>query len=229
MANTHTLQEVAQWAMTFTKLLPIIGVGGNPEEPALSICNNVIQEMLSEPYNWKFNSKEAPPFLTDTTANTQDYQNSITDCGWLENCVRVDITSTQQPKPTSNIEVVRNLQLVSDVSVPLKIAFVRETDTGSTFRLWPIPHQSKQWQIRPVYQKKAPLKIGLQETWSPIPDEMAFVYRQGFLAMAYQHADDPRAIQEYAKFQAMMKKALGLKDAEANSEGFTPDWGLFLG
>ena len=230
MASTITLQDVALWATTFTKLIPIVGVGGYENEPALSICNNVIQEMLSEPYNWKFNSKVAQAFLTSTTLNTQDYQHNNTDLGWLESAIWVDPSSTQQPQPIGIVETVRNLQPSSEVGgVPLKMANMFETDAGATFRLWPVPNMSKQWQIIPTYQIKAPIKSGLQETWSPIPDELAFVYRQGFLAEAYKHADDPRADKEYQKFQLMMQKALGIKDMEANSESFLPDYGLFLG
>lgn len=229
MASTITLQEVVQWAQTFTKLIPIIGVGGYESEPALSICNNVIQEMLSRPYNWKFNSAVATTFNTDTTANTQDYQQAVTNLGWLESCTRLDPNSTQQPQPIENVEVVRIIQPSSLVANPTKIAAMLENDSGLTFRLWPVPNQSKEWTIQPVYQMKPPLKEGLQETWSPIPDELAFVYRQGFLAMAYKHADDPRYEQEYAKFQQMIAQALGLEDAEGNAEGFQPDYGLFIG
>lgn len=229
MASTITLQEVVQWAQTFTKLIPIIGVGGYENEPALSICNNVIQEMLSEPYNWKFNSKNAIPFKTDSLNNTQDYVQNITDCGWLEACTRLDQDSTQQPQPIFQIDTVRNLPPSSEVGVPKRIAFINETDASLTFRLWPVPNKSKVWTIQPVYQKKPPLKSGLSDTWSPIPDELAYVYRQGFLAMAYKHADDPRYDAEYAKFLMMIQKALGFADAEADSDGFFPDGGLFIG
>lgn len=229
MASTITLQDVALWATTFTKLIPIVGVGGYQDEPALSICNNVIQEMLSEPYNWKFNSKVAQPFLTDGTLNTQDYKHNVTDLGWLESAIYVDPASTQQPQPIDILETVRNLQPSSMIGNPTKLANMFETDAGGTFRLWPVPSSSKQWQIISTYQMKAPVKGGLQETWTPIPDELAFVYRQGFLAEAYKHADDPRADKEYQKFQMMMQKALGLKDMEANSESFLPDYGLFIG
>jgi hypothetical protein len=229
MASTITLQDVALWATTFTKLIPIIGVGGYENEPALSICNNVIQRMLSRPYNWKFNSKVAQPLLTSTTSNLQDYQQNITDLGWLESAIRIDPASTQQPQPITLVETVRILQPSSDVSNPSKMASMFETDAGVTFRLWPVPNQSKQWEIIATYQMKAPLKDGLQNTWFPIPDELAFVYRQGFLAEAYKHADDPRFEREDAKFSAMMQEALGIKDMEANSEGFIPDFGLFLG
>lgn len=229
MASTITLQQVVQWAQTMTKLIPIIGVGGYDSEPALSICNNVIQEMLSKPYNWKFNSKSAQPFLTDATNFTQDYQQAVTDCGWLESCTRLDQASTQQPQPIFPVETVRTLQPSSEVGVPVRIATTNETDAGLTFRLWPVPNKSKVWTIRPVYQVKPPTKTTLSDTWSPIPDELAYVYRQGFLAMAYKHADDPRYELEYKRFLLLMQNALGFADSEPDAEGFIPDGGLLIG
>ena len=229
MASTITLQDVVSWAMTFTKMVPIIGVGGFGEEPALSICNTVIAEMLQSPYNWKWNSSPFTTFTTDTAANTQDYLQPLTDCAWIEGCTRIDTLSTQQPQPTVEMNVVRSLQPSSDVGTPEKISFQYETDAGVTFRLWPIPNLARPWTIAPVYQRKAITKPTLEETWGPIPDELAYVYRQGFLAMAYKHADDPRADKEYEKFQQLIRKAMGFGDMEADAEGFVPDWGLFLG
>jgi len=110
MASTITLQDVSRWASTFTKLVPIIGVGGYQQEPALSICNNVIQEMLSEPYNWKFNQVIADQWLTRQDLNIQDYQSSLSDIGWLESATYTDLISTQQPQPIDILETVRELQ-----------------------------------------------------------------------------------------------------------------------
>jgi hypothetical protein len=229
MASLRTLQETVQWAMSFTKLIPIIGASGYENEPALTICNNVIQQMLAYPYNWKFNSQDAAPFNTDTTANTQDYVNTITDCAWVESCVRLDPNSTQQPPPIENIEVVRNIQPTSIVSNPSKIAYMNENDGGGIWRIWPVAGMGKEWTLMPVYQRKPLVKMGLQETWAPFPDELAYVYNQGFLAFAYKHADDPRWEAEYKNFLYLIQTALNIKDAEGNAEGFTPDFGLFVG
>lgn len=229
MASTLTLQQVVNWAQTFTRLIPIVGVAGNAEEPALSICNNVLQRILARPYNWKWNSVVAPPFLTDSSFNTQDYPHSIADLGWLESAVIIDPASTQQPQPTGIIETVRDLQRSSDLGNPEKLATMLPTDTGGIWRLWPVPIKSKVWQIIPTYQRKAPIKDGLSQSWSPIPDEMGYAIRQGFLAEAYKHADDPRADKEDLKFEAMIQTALGQNDMEGDSEGFFPDAGLFLG
>ena len=64
MASTLTLQNVVDFARANTRLIPIVGVGGLGQEPALSICNDTLQEVLSSPYAWRFNRASIPPFTT---------------------------------------------------------------------------------------------------------------------------------------------------------------------
>jgi hypothetical protein len=45
-------------------MAPLIGAGGVPNEPALSICNDTLQLLLSSPYDWKFNKGAIAPFTT---------------------------------------------------------------------------------------------------------------------------------------------------------------------
>jgi hypothetical protein len=247
MASTRTLQDTARWAATFTKLVPIIGVGGFQQEPALTICNNVLQEMIAAPFNWRFNSIQGNPFLTSycngssgtgCTTNAQgaivgtfqqDYLQNYSDIAWIENATYTEVLNTTLPKPVDILEVAKNLQVSSVVGPPQKIGHLDETDDTVTFRLWPVPPWSNQWQIDFRYQKKPPIKQGLQDTWAPFPDELAYVYNQGFLAMAYKQADDPRYLQEYLKFLQLMRTALGINDMEADGSGFYPQFGLFVG
>lgn len=71
MASTITLQNIVDYGRTQTRLIPIVGVGGLGQEPALSLCNDTLQEVLSSPYAWRFNRASIPPF---TTVNyQQDY------------------------------------------------------------------------------------------------------------------------------------------------------------
>jgi len=253
MASTRTLQQVVQWAMTFTQMTPIIGVAGFNEEPALTICNNVMQRMIAKPYNWKFNSVDAPLFYTVASSGlgttpcpnptpscptpcsgtscipTQDYQQSLTDIAWLEAAWRIDTLSTATPQPLDNLEVVRVIRPTSQTDNPMKIAWMYENNDGGIFRMWPMPSISKQWQIGVTYQKKVPIMTGLQQTWYPFPDEMGWVYNLGFMAEAYRHANDPRFAEADRIFEAAMAKELGHLDSEGNAEGFQPDSGLFLG
>jgi len=226
MASTITLQNVVDWVRTHPKLIPQVGVAGFSSEPALGICNSVIQEMLSPPYNWKFNSAEATPF--NTSENAQDYTAAITDMGWLESATIEDTNSTQTPKPRGALECVQLLQPSSDKDNPSQLCWLKDTGTQITFRL-DRPAGSFVWRIYPVYQKKAPLKTALANTWSPIPDELAYVYRQGVLAYAYRHVDDGKFQVEYARFQQFINKALGLADAEHNAEGFYPSTPIMVG
>jgi len=227
MASTITLQSVVDWARTFTKLIPIVGVGGFSNEPALSICNNVIQEILAPPFNWKWNRVELATFLT--VDDTQDYSQTVADVGWVESCEREDNASTSTPKPIYEVEVVQDLPREFLQGKPEKICKLKETSTTATFRVWPMSDTTI-WKLYVTYQAKPPIKTTLgTTTWTPIPDELGYVIRQGFLAMALAHADDQRASQEYTKFQRMIQKALGNADAEIGHEGFFPDAPLMRG
>jgi len=50
---------------------PLTGVGGVANQPALEICNNTLQRLLSAPYDWRFNRNAVPPFTT--ISGQQDY------------------------------------------------------------------------------------------------------------------------------------------------------------
>jgi len=229
MASTVTLQDVIRWASTHIKLQPITGVGGFQQEPALSICNDVLQTILSAPFNWKFNRREISLDTTAVEGYVQDYDLTATDIGWLEGASRVRLNTSQLPPPTYDIEVEQDLRATDAVGEPEQVSFFNETDAGARIRLNPIPAPEVPYRIDLVYQGKAPIKYGVQETWAPIPDELGYVYRQGFLASAYRAVDDPRADREYLKFIEMIRKAVGLKDMESTSATMYPAGGLFLG
>jgi len=229
MASTITVQDVVDWARTLPKLTPIIGAAGFSDQPAVTIANNVMQEMLAPPFNWKWNRKEAASF--DTVDGSQDYTASITDLGWLESAQIEDKANTSTPKPIYDIEVVQNLSKDFLKGIPQNLSWQPAAD-GSTstirFRLWPVP-SSVVYTVYPIYQKKAPLITSLSSTWAPIPDELGYVIRQGFLAHALLHADDARANAEYMKFRDLLGKALAENDVEPQHEAFFPERSLMLG
>ena len=72
MSSTITYQSVVNLAATHSDLMPLAGVGGYTNEPALSLCNDTLQELLSAPLDWKFNRVEMPMLVTANTK--QDYQ-----------------------------------------------------------------------------------------------------------------------------------------------------------
>jgi hypothetical protein len=81
--------------------------GGWADQPALTIGNDVMQELISIRYPWKWNRLRIPPF--PLTSLQQDYAGRLLNLGWLENGRRVDINNSQFPPPDWPIYAVRDL------------------------------------------------------------------------------------------------------------------------
>lgn len=98
---------------------------------------------------------------------------------------------------------------------------------GIAFRLLPMPAFSGiAWLFVPVYQEKPPILISLQNTIAPIPRELTYLFRQGFLAMAYEHAGSKLAAQSWAKFEEALVIALKSGDRERDNAVMYPSEGL---
>jgi hypothetical protein len=82
MSSTILLNDVVSFCQTHVRMAPLINAGGVPNEPALSICNDTLQSLLSSPYDWKFNKGAILPFTT--IPYQQDYV--------LSGC-RMDVTA----------------------------------------------------------------------------------------------------------------------------------------
>lgn len=331
MPSTTTLQQVINVASTHIELLPISGVGGYTNEPALSLANDVMQTILSEPLDWKWNRAEMNMLVT--SPNRQDYlfagatffvlsgvpmgvsidltsnngltisgatvtiktldpyngsvgdvgyitgtgsnydstftQNGntsswggctytvtaisadfktitttvsggspsgtsgaagITNFGWLAAGTCVNLNTNTPILPTRHLEAVRDLQPFGYASYwPEKVAVISDLGTGVLkIRFYPVPGNTA-WGVNLVYQKKAPLKTALSDTWTPMPDELAYCYRQGFLAKAYRYMNSPRAEVEEQKFQGAIRQALGADEREALPIQLYPETGFLTG
>lgn len=333
MANsTLTLQSIVNLAQTHADMLPLSGVGGFANEPALSLCNDVLQELLSAPYGWKFNRQEMG--LLVTAPNKQDYKfagataftlgstssgaaielssnnaitvtagvvtvktieahrfsvndvvymtgnananynstltdngttaswsggwtvtavtstsfsfaatagqtngdvtgaSGITDFGWLESGTLVEMNNTQSPQNIHPVEAVSEIQPTGRSGPkPEHVCVIEDLGTGVIrirFRYVP---STTIWGASLVYQKKAPLKVALTDTWSPFPDEYAYVLRQMFLARAYRYQNNPRSEVEQQKAQQAIMKALGQADREQSDIHVVPSesllWSVF--
>lgn len=64
MPSTISLLSVVQTVQTSKGMKPLVGVGGIANQPALDICNDTLQELLSAPYAWRFNKNAIPVFTT---------------------------------------------------------------------------------------------------------------------------------------------------------------------
>src|SRR5258707_1118638 len=111
--STTTLSNILQFAKTFPEVSPILqsAAGGSSLQPALTICSDVMIELISQVFNWKWNRFALPLFYTNSFQ--QDYALNIVNLGWLENGFLKDINNTAYPQPIWPLEVVKDLQVTS--------------------------------------------------------------------------------------------------------------------
>lgn len=70
--STLTIQNVVDFTRTQTGLMPLVDVGGFTGQPALSLANDVLSELLSPPFAWKFNRVQMGILVTQQFQ--QDYR-----------------------------------------------------------------------------------------------------------------------------------------------------------
>jgi hypothetical protein len=103
----------------------------------LAIANDVTNDLVSQRFNWKWNSFKVPPFWTVSYQN--DYATiDQSGIGWLENATWTDINNTSLPKPRLPMTAVRGLQPTSQAaSPPVKVdwQYNRTLEQGA----WPGP------------------------------------------------------------------------------------------
>jgi hypothetical protein len=136
-ASSVTLQQVVNWARSFPECSPILPTSGYSQEPALTFANDVMQKILAQGMNWKWNRSYVPSFLT--VALQQDYITAVKDMSWLETCRMIDINNSTNngnlaPKPMFTLEIVRDISLTSTQANPFNICFVPNYE--ATFGNW---------------------------------------------------------------------------------------------
>lgn len=94
---------------------PLSHPSGYGTQLAIEMGNDVMSDLISERFNWKWNRKMATPVTTNSWQ--QDYPIAGADnwMGWLENADRIDINNTSDPKPIKQITARRDLPLTSYV------------------------------------------------------------------------------------------------------------------
>ena len=107
--STITLQAMVDSVSTVGDLNPVLkSTGGFAAEPALTIANDVMSELIAERNPWKWNSIKLAPFVVNFSQ--QDYASVfLRNLGWLTSGFIVDINSTQIPPPIKTLEIVRDL------------------------------------------------------------------------------------------------------------------------
>jgi len=98
---------------------------------------------------------------------------------------------------------------------------------GVAIRIVPIPASSGiSWLLSPIYQKKPPILTSLQNIITPVPDEYGYLFRQGCLARAYQHAGSRTGLEAYSQWEETIMIALRSADREREDCSFYPTQGL---
>ena len=196
MAVTNTIQNTLNWLTAFLVQRPTTGVGQNANEPALTSANYIMQTILAPPFRWEWNRKNTTGSIT-TVAGTSDYPVALTDYGWLEKATLVDASPAGNTPPNFELEVYEILAKDGKQNPPRKIAVLLDDNSGNiTFRLFPVP--DKVYTVDLQYQKAPVFAVGLNTSWAPIPDKMAFLYERGM----------------QAQMQMMYNQQLGLSNLE---------------
>jgi hypothetical protein len=113
MSSTVYGQDIVDDALRFGDIRPVLSSGGSSLQPALTIMNQVMTELCSVRYNWKWNSFLLPVFQTISWQN--DYaQYGLTNLAYLENGIIIDINSSSIPKRKFKLEIVKDLQSTAD-------------------------------------------------------------------------------------------------------------------
>lgn len=150
-----------------------------------------------------------------TAGTTQDYSLSIPNFGYIQRASVLDINNAANPRWVE-LEVKSTLALESSVARPTFISPNNEDTSGIiSFRMLPAPNVAYPVTVR--VQNAPPNITSLNQTWSPMPDYMQYIYDQGFLAAMYAFSDDPRRAEASQKFIThLLGRSSGLTAIERN-------------
>jgi hypothetical protein len=112
--STITLQKILDKIRPLGDIAPIlVGVSGMQLEPFITICGDVMSEIYSQPFPYKWNEVTLPLFYTNSFQ--QDYAlvnpdgSSYFNLEWLERGIVVEMTSNTLPKPWGYVECGRQI------------------------------------------------------------------------------------------------------------------------
>ena len=108
--STISLQQIFDRVAAKGIPTPLQQAAGYGPDLALAMGNDVLGDIISERFNWKWNRQAAAAIYTNSFQ--QDYPqpaqaNGV--IGWLEDADRVDINNTAMPKPIRQMTVRRQL------------------------------------------------------------------------------------------------------------------------
>jgi hypothetical protein len=83
-------------------------------------------------------------------------------------------------------------------------------------------YQSLVWELRVIYQQKPPNIKTIGQTIAPIPDDLDYLVKQGFLCFCTKQAARDKFPAEYAQWLEDIQGAMGSSDREYQEFGFYP-------
>lgn len=83
-------------------------------------------------------------------------------------------------------------------------------------------NQSLVWQLKVLYQQKPPNITTLNQVITPIPDDLNYLVKEGFLCYCTKQTDRAKFPAEYAQFLEDIQIAMGSSDREYQEFGFFP-------
>ncbi len=332
--SSITIQSVVDYCRAVDPACnPILPAGGYNYEPALTFANDVLQKILFQGMNWRWNSSYIPLFLTNCLQ--QDYITNWDDIGWYTSGFLIDVNNSTNagnlaPKPIRGLEVNREMGITPFANFPTQACFI--LNSQANFGTWapntsypcpygvaaapatpicqivdansnmlfidssaiglttsspgypnnnsvppPIPNNpygitgsvapilppnsptgtqvldgtvtwtvanpnaycvrfnplpglgGLAWLVWLEYQRKAPKFLTLQQTISPVPDDYAFLFRQGFLAKCLQAAGSKNGPAAYANWEEQIDQALRASTREISEFGMVPSDGVMGG
>lgn len=157
----------------------------NGDEPALTAANLVKQTILGPPFDWRWNRTE---LVLPLQAGQQDYTiASAAQFGYLNRAVVKD-TATGAIK---ELTVQTSLSPESASQRPQSLAIMQDDNAGNvTVRVNSLP--DKAYTATLLFAHKAVPMTSLACTWAPIPDELAYIYEWGYLAILSLLVKDAR-------------------------------------
>lgn len=181
---------------------------------------------VTAPVNVKTTYVSTPDTVGVLTAQTtQDYTVAAPVFSHIEHASVLDIAPT--PSKWWALQVKDNLGLDSTIARPSFISPHTEDGAGNiTFRMMPAP--AKNYPVSVHVQLAAPLITSINQTWSPMPDYMRYIYSWGFLALIWAFSDDNRFQIANQKFTAgLLARAEGITEEERNI--FMNNWEALTG
>jgi len=160
-----------------------------------------------------------------TAQTTQDYTVLAPSFSHIEHASLLDTSRT--PSKWMELKVQNNLALDSILARPDFISPHVEDGNGYvTFRVMPAPVGN--YPVSVHTQLAAPLITSINQTWSPMPDFMRYIYSWGFLSLIWAFSDDARFQIANQKFTAgLLARAEGITEEERNI--FLNNWSDLTG